>query len=108
MSFSVSQRTQEFGIRMALGADRGRILHMVLAQGAFQLAIGLAIGLCSTAAIAVAASEGISNQLFGIGPLDPITYAAVALLLSAVAFVSTFMPARRATRVDPMIALRAE
>lgn len=108
MSFSVNQRTQEFGIRMALGADRGRILQMVLGQGALQLAIGLSIGLCSTAAIAIAATEGISTQLFGIGPLDPFTYVAVALLLSAVAFVSTFMPARRATRVDPMVALRAE
>jgi predicted permease len=111
MSFSVNQRTQEFGIRMALGADNGRILQMVLGQGALQLAIGLAIGLGCTAFIGVAAREGLGNQLFGlfdISPLDPLTYAAVALLLSAVAFVATFLPALRATRVDPMIALRAE
>jgi ABC-type antimicrobial peptide transport system permease subunit len=108
MSFSVNQRTQEFGIRMALGADNGRILQMVLRQGAVQLAIGLAIGLGAAVMIGVAAREGITNQLFGISPLDPLTYAAVALLLSVVAFVATLMPARRATRVDPIIALRAE
>jgi len=108
MSFSVNQRTQEFGIRMALGANHGRILKMVLGQGARQLGIGLAIGLGGTALIAVAARDGIANQLFGISPLDPITYGAVALLLSAVAFVATFMPARRATHVDPIIALRSE
>ena len=108
MSFSVNQRTQEFGIRMALGADHSRILQMVLGQGALQLVIGLATGLGGTAAIAVVAREGIATQLFDISPLDPLTYAAVALLLSAVAFVATFMPALRATRVDPMIALRAE
>ncbi len=108
MSFSVNQRTQEFGIRMALGADHGRILKMVLGQGALQLVIGLAIGLGGTAAIGVVAREGIATQLFDISPLDPLTYAAVALLLSAVAFVATFVPALRATRVDPMIALRAE
>ncbi len=66
------------------------------------------LGLCRTASIALAAREGIANQLFDISPLDPLTYAAVALLLSGVAFVATFVPARRATRVDPIIALRAE
>jgi len=108
MSFSVNQRTQEFGIRMALGADRGRILQMVLGQGALQVIIGLTIGLGCAALIGVVAREGIANQLFDISPLDPLTYASVALLLAAVAFVSTFTPARRATRVDPMTALRAE
>jgi putative ABC transport system permease protein len=108
MSFSVNQRTQEFGIRMALGANNGRILQMVLGQGALQLVIGLAVGLGGTALIGLLAREGIDNQLFGISPLDPFTYTAVAVLLSAVAFVATFMPARRATRIDPIIALRAE
>jgi putative ABC transport system permease protein len=108
MSFSVNQRTQEFGIRMALGADNGRILGMVLGQGALQLAIGLAIGLGCTALIGLLAREAIANQLFDISPLDPVTYACVALLLSAVAFVATFMPARRAMRVDPIVALRAD
>jgi predicted permease len=108
MSFAVNQRRQEFGIRMALGADHRRILKMVLSQGAYQLVVGLAIGLSGTAAIGLAARDGIANQLFDISPLDPPTYAAVALLLSAVAFVATFTPARRAARVDPMIALRAD
>ncbi len=108
MSFSVNQRTQEFGIRMALGADHGRILQMVLGQGAFQLALGLGVGLGCTAVVAVALREGIATQLFDISPLDPFTYTAVGLLLSAVAFVATFMPARRAMRVDPSIALRSE
>jgi putative ABC transport system permease protein len=108
MSFSVNQRTQEFGIRMALGADHGRILQMVLGQGAIQLAIGLVVGLGFAALIGVVAREGIATQLFDISPLDPLTYASVALLLSAVAFVATFMPARRAMRVNPTVALRAE
>jgi putative ABC transport system permease protein len=108
MSFSVNQRTQEFGIRMALGADHARILRMVLGQGGLQLIIGLVVGLGLTGAIAVAFRDGIANQLFGISPLDPLTYTAVGLLLTVVAFISTVVPARRATRVDPMIALRAE
>jgi len=108
MSFSVNQRTQEFGIRMALGADHGRILQMVLGQGALQLGLGLAVGLGGTAAIGLLFREGIATQLFDISPLDPLTYGGVGLLLAAVAFVATFLPALRATRVDPMIALRAE
>jgi ABC-type antimicrobial peptide transport system permease subunit len=108
MSFSVNQRTQEFGIRMALGAGYARIMQMILGQGALQLAIGLAVGLGCTAAISVAAREGITNQLFDVSPLDPLTYVSVALLLTAVAFLATFMPALRATRVDPIVALRAE
>jgi len=108
MSFSVNQRTQEFGIRMALGADHRRILKMVLDQGGIQLLIGLTCGLGLTALAAILARENINSQLFEISPTDPLTYAAVALLLSLVALVATFVPARRATRVDPMIALRAE
>ena len=108
MSFSVNQRTQEFGIRMALGANHERILQMVLHQGAIQLVIGLVAGLGLTATIGVLFREGIANQLFNISPHDPLTYGSVALLLTVVAFVATIVPARRATRVDPMIALRAE
>jgi predicted lysophospholipase L1 biosynthesis ABC-type transport system permease subunit len=108
MSFSVSQRTQEFGIRMALGADHGRLLQMVLGQGAAQLALGLALGLGSTAIIGVLLREGIEGQLFDISPHDPLTYGSVALLLTIVAFAATIVPALRAARVDPMIALRAE
>ena len=108
MSFTVNQRTQEFGIRMALGADQRRILRMVLNQGAVQLVAGLVLGLGLAATIAVVFRQGIATQLFEIEPYDLLTYTAVALLLTAVAFVATFVPARRATRVDPMVALRAE
>jgi putative ABC transport system permease protein len=108
LSFSVNQRTQEFGIRMALGADNQRILQMVLRQAAIQLAIGLAVGLTFAFVIATLGASGMATVLIQISPRDPFTYTAVALLLSAVALVATLVPARRATRVDPMIALRAE
>jgi predicted permease len=108
MSFSVNQRTQEFGIRMALGADHRRILQMVLRQGAVQLLLGLALGLGLALSIGTAFAAGISNALFQISPRDPLTYSAVALLLTVVSLIATLGPARRATRVDPMIALRAE
>jgi putative ABC transport system permease protein len=110
MSFSVSQRTQEFGIRMALGADNNRILQMVLRQGAIQLVIGLVLGLGFSLLVSTVAGAAIAQSavLFDISPRDPLTYTAVTLLLSVVAFIATFVPARRAMRVDPMIALRAE
>ncbi len=107
-SFSVNQRTQEFGIRMALGADNNRILQMVLRQGMVQMGIGLGLGFALALTAAVLGSAGISNFLFGVKPTDPTTYLAVFGVLAAVSFVATFVPARRATRVDPMIALRAE
>ena len=110
MSFSVNQRTQEFGIRIALGADRGRILQMVLGQGAFQLLIGLGLGLGFSLAVGTLAGGAIAQSavLYDIGPRDPLTYTAVAVLLTVVAFIATVVPAVRATRVDPMTALRAE
>jgi predicted permease len=108
MSFSVNQRRQEFGVRMALGADAPRILRMVLKQGAWQIGIGLVLGLGLALLAATLAAEGISNNLFGISPRDPLTYTGVALLIAVVSLFATFIPARRATRVDPMVALRAE
>jgi putative ABC transport system permease protein len=108
MSFSVNQRTQEFGVRMALGADDGTILGMVLKQGVVQIAIGLLLGLGLAFAIATVAGSGIQNTLFGVGARDPLTYVLVATLVTLVSLVATMVPARRATRVDPMIALRAE
>lgn len=108
MSFSVNQRTQEFGIRMALGADPGRILGLVVRQGTFQIGLGLALGLALAFAIAILGDAGISAVLTGVSPRDPATYAAVAALLGLVSLAATFVPARRATRVDPMVALRAE
>jgi putative ABC transport system permease protein len=109
MSFSVNQRTQEFGIRMALGADAARIFRMVMTQGAWQLGIGLALGAGGIALLCgVVAAAALKNMLFKVNALDPTIYFAVSALLTAVAAASCFVPARRATRVDPMVALRYE
>ncbi|MGE5243149.1 MAG: ABC transporter permease [Betaproteobacteria bacterium] len=108
MSFAVSQRTPEFGVRMALGADRNRILAMVLRQGSLQIGAGLAVGVLLTLALATAGASAIQNTLFGVDPRDPLVYGAVIALITIVSLVATLVPARRATRVDPMIALRAE
>jgi predicted permease len=109
MSFSVNQRTQEFGIRMALGADAKRIFRMVMTQGAWQLAIGLVLGAGGIALLlGVVAAAALKNILFKVDALDPTIYFAVAALLTTVAAASCFVPARRATRVDPMVALRYE
>jgi hypothetical protein len=109
MSFSVNQRTQEFGIRMALGADARRILHMVMSQGAWQLAIGLVLGVGGIALLlGVVAAAALKNILFKVNALDPTIYLVVSGLLTLVAAASCFVPARRATRVNPMVALRTE
>ena len=109
MSFSVNQRTQEFGIRMALGADAKRIFRMVMTQGAWQLAIGLALGAGGIALLlGVVAASALKTILFKVNALDPTIYFAVSGLLTLVAAISCFVPARRATRVDPMVALRYE
>ena len=109
MSLSVNQRTQEFGIRMALGADAQRIFRMVMTQGAWQLVIGLVLGAGGAALLlGVLAAAALKNILFKVNALDPTIYFAVAGLLTLVAAVSCFVPARRATRVDPMVALRYE
>jgi predicted permease len=109
MSFSVNQRTQEFGIRMALGADAKRIFRMVMTQGAWQLAIGLVLGAGGIALLlGVVAAAALKNILFKVDALDPSIYLAVAGLLTLVAALSCFVPARRATLVDPIEALRTE
>jgi predicted permease len=108
MSFSVNQRRQEFGVRMALGAHYGRILRMVLRQGVVQLVIGLCVGVGLALTLATVAGSGIQNILFGVSARDPMTYAIVIGVIAIVSLVATLVPARRATRVDPMIALRAE
>ena len=109
MSFSVTQRTQEFGIRMALGADAARIFRMVMTQGAWQLGIGLILGAGGAALLlGVLAAAALQNILFKVNTLDPIIYFAVAGMLALVAAASCFVPARRATQVDPMVALRYE
>jgi putative ABC transport system permease protein len=104
MAHSVSQRTQEVGIRMALGAGRGKVLGMILRQGAVLAAIGVAIGLILAAVVA----RTLSIFLFGVSPYDPPTFAAVAVLLLCAGVVATYFPARRATKVDPVEALRSE
>jgi len=109
MSFAVSQRTQEFGIRMALGANAARILRLVMTQGAWQLVIGLVLGGGSIALLLRAVgSTALQNFLFQVNALDPFIYTAVATLLTMVAAASCFVPALRATRVNPMVALRTE
>ncbi len=108
MSFSVNQRAGEFGLRMALGAPRRRILRMVFKQAAVQIAIGLASGLAIALAISQIGGVGLRNALFGVSPRDPITYLLVALFLSFVGLLATYAPALRATRSDPMTALREE
>jgi len=104
MAYSVVQRAQEIGLRIALGAQTGDVLKMVLRQGLKLTALGLGIGL----ATAYALTRYIQSLLFGVKATDPLTFAAIALLLIAVALVACWAPARRATKVDPMIALRCE
>jgi ABC-type antimicrobial peptide transport system permease subunit len=108
MSFSVNQRRQELGVRMALGADRRRILLMVLRQSAVQVALGTLVGVGLAFGLARAAGAGIQTVLFDTSATDPATYATVVALIVSVSFVAAAVPARRATRVDPMIALRME
>jgi putative ABC transport system permease protein len=104
MAYSVAQRTREIGIRMALGAQRAQVVRLVLGQGVALTAIGTIAGLCTAAAI----TRYLQGMLFGLTPLDPSTFAAVALLFSAVALVASYVPARHATRVDPLVALRGD
>jgi ABC-type antimicrobial peptide transport system permease subunit len=107
-SFAVSQRTQEFGVRMALGADRSRILGMVLRQGSRQVLLGLVVGLGLALGLATLGREAIGNILFGVSALDPFTFVVVVAMVAVVSLAATLVPARRATRVDPLVARRAE
>jgi putative ABC transport system permease protein len=104
MAFMVAQRTQEMGIRMALGAQRRDVLGLVLAQGLRLTALGLAMGLAG----ALGVTRLLSSMLFGVSPGDPVTFTGVSGLLAGVAFLACYLPARSATRVDPMVALRYE
>ncbi len=104
LSYLVARRTHEVGIRMALGARREDVLRLMLGRGMLLAALGLGLGLL----VAVWGTRVLSGLLFRVRPSDPLTFVAVAILLAAVAFVACWVPARRATRVDPLIALRAE
>jgi predicted permease len=104
ISYSVVQRTQEIGVRMALGAQRRAVLALVVGQGLRLAGIGVAIGLV----LAVICSRAVESQLFGIGAFDPVTFASMAAILLGAAFLASYLPARRATKVDPLQALRYE
>ena len=104
LAYSVAQRTSEIGIRIALGAGKSSIFRLIVGQAMTLVGISLAIGLAG----AFAATRLLSSLLFGVGASDPGTFAGIVLLVSAVAFIAAWVPARRATRVDPIIALRTE
>ena len=104
MSYTVARRTREVGIRIALGARRGQVLGMVLREGMRTTAVALLVGLVAAAA----ATRLLASQLFGVSAADPFTFAVVPTLLGIVALAACYLPARRASRVDPVVALRAE
>jgi ABC-type antimicrobial peptide transport system permease subunit len=104
MSFSVARRTNEIGIRMALGAKRGDVLRLVMREGLAPVLIGVALGLPA----ALLGARLITSLLFGLTPADPLTVCAATILLLAIAGLAGYLPARKASRVDPMTALRCE
>jgi len=104
MAYSVEQRRLEFGIRLALGADSGLLRNMVMRQAMTLAVIGVLIG----CAAAFGLTRLMASLLFSVKPTDPVVFATVPVLLSAVAFLASYLPARRALRVDPVIALRYE
>jgi len=104
LAFTVSQRTREFGVRMALGAGRSQVLGMVLREGVLLAVVAVIGGVLTAAAL----SRFLTDLLFGVRPTDPVTYLVVGVVLATVAVIAAWIPARRATRVDPMEALRAE
>jgi ABC-type antimicrobial peptide transport system permease subunit len=104
LAYGVARRTHEIGIRMALGANRGQVLWTVVRESLALAGAGVAIGL----PMAIAATQFISAQLYGVGPTDPATVTAATMMLAAVAVLAGYIPARRATKVDPILALRYE
>jgi putative ABC transport system permease protein len=104
LSYLVTQRTREIGLRMALGAQPQEVLRVIVGHGLRLVLFGLCIGVAG----ALVVTRWMSSVLFDVKPTDPLTFAAVAVLLTAVAFLASYVPARRAMRVDPMVALRYE
>ena len=104
IAFGVTQRTREIGVRVALGAHDSDVLRLVMQRGLLLTGTGLVIGI----AAALALGRVVAGLLYGVTATDPATLLAVTLFLAAVAMLATYLPARRATRVDPMVALRAE
>jgi ABC-type antimicrobial peptide transport system permease subunit len=104
LSFTVVQRTREIGLRMALGAQRGKVLSLVIGKGVRLTLVGCAIGLAGGLAL----TRFVSGLLYGVTPGDPVTFSGVGGLLLGVAVLASWLPARRAARVDPMEALRCE
>jgi ABC-type antimicrobial peptide transport system permease subunit len=104
LAFFIAERTTEIGIRMSLGAERSRVMRMVLADGGALLLLGVVLGLAGSVVVA----RLLEGLLFGVAPGDPVTFAAVALLMIGVGLAACAVPARRAARVDPLIAMRAE
>jgi putative ABC transport system permease protein len=104
MAYSVAQRTHEIGIRMSLGAQSRDVLRMVIRQGMALTAAGLAVGLIAS----IAATRAVASLLYGVSSTDVLTFAEVLLLLAALAWLASFVPARKATRIDPMMAMRYE
>jgi predicted lysophospholipase L1 biosynthesis ABC-type transport system permease subunit len=102
LSFAVAQRTREIGVRMALGARRADVIRMVVADSARLSAAGLAIG----GVAAVAAARAIRSMLFGVTPVDPATFGAITIVVASVAVIASYVPARRAASVDPVIVMR--
>jgi putative ABC transport system permease protein len=104
MAYAVSQRTHEIGVRVAVGAQQRDVLALVVREGAKLAFLGIAIGV----AAAVGLTRLMASLLFDVKPTDPATFAGVAILLALVALAACYIPARRATRIDPMVALRYE
>jgi putative ABC transport system permease protein len=104
VAFSVARRTQEIGIRMALGAQRRGVLRLIVGEGARLAGLGVTIGIAASFAV----TRVVSSLLFEVSATDPLTFAGVSILLMVVALVASTLPARRAMRVDPMVAVRAE
>jgi ABC-type antimicrobial peptide transport system permease subunit len=104
LAYDVSQRTREIGVRGAIGASQGQIVGLILKQGVWKAGFGIVIGLIG----AVLLSRTMTSMLFNVKPTDPLVYAAVSLVLIAVALLASYLPARRASKIDPLVALRDE